>query len=106
MDELEILKQENAELREGLRKALMPQWFYHPDYRESCLFDTYEVIDDYYDPEPGKYVFEIECAKPLPSIWCAVHCLSEEDQEKMETDDRFIIEEFETEAEAKAKIGI
>ncbi len=106
MDELERLKQENAELRAALKKALTPEWFYHPDYMESCNHSPLEVIDNYYDPEPGKYVLEIECARGLPSIWCAVHCLSEEDQEEIGTDDRFIIDEFTTYEEAKAKIGV
>lgn len=104
MNELETLRKENAELREQLRKAMQPQWFYHPDYYEYCRFDPSEVIDDC-DFGFGKHVVEVACAKPLPSIWCAVHVLTSIEKEQLKTDDDWLSVEFEAEAEALAYIG-
>ena len=98
------LRAEVEALREALEKAQKPLWFYHPDYIERCLFDPYEVIDDYYDPKPGKHVFEIECARPLPSIWCAVHCLTDAERDAMDTDERFSMTEHASEEEARAAL--
>jgi hypothetical protein len=92
-------------LQAELSKAKQPSWFYHPDYTETCQFSPLEVIDDYYDPEPGKHVFEIECARPLPSIWCAVHCLTDDEREAMGTGERFVATEHDTEEEARAAIA-
>ena len=98
------LRAEVEALREALGKAQNPLWFYHPDYTEVALFNPHEVIDDYYDPEPGKHVFEIECARPLPSIWCAVHCLTDAEHDAMDTDERFIVTEHASEEEARAAL--
>jgi hypothetical protein len=91
-------------LREALSKATQPSWFYHPDYTEYCVDSPYEVVDDYYDPEPGKHVFVVECARPLPPIWCAVHCLTNAERDAMETDERFIMTEHATESEARTAL--
>ena len=87
---------ENKALREELRKAMTPSWFYHPDYTEYCMWSPYEVVDEQYDPEPGDHVFEVECAKPLPSIWCAVRVTADED-----ADGRFTLTEHPTEDAAR-----
>lgn len=82
-------------LEAELAKAKVPQWFYHPDYTEVCEFSPWDVIDGRYDPEPGNHVFEIECARPLPSIWCAVRVTADPD-----ADERFTFTEHSSEAEA------
>ena len=105
MDELEILKQENAELREGLRKALMPQWFYPADEYEYAMFGPGEVVE-YHDFTPGKYAIEIACARPLPSIYYAIHVLTDAERDELGTDDHCLMEEFPTMAEAEKKIRI
>lgn len=106
MDELEILKQENAELREWLRKALMPQWFYPADGGyEYAMFDPVEVVE-YHDFTPGKYAIEIACARPLPSIYYAIHVLTDAERDELGTDDHFLMEEFPTMDESEKKIGV
>ena len=105
MDELERLKQENAELREGLRKALMPQWFYSADGYEYAMFDPVEVVE-YHDFTPGKYAIEIACARHLPSIYYAIHVLTDAERDKLGTNERCLMEEFQTMAEAEKKIGV
>jgi len=105
MDELEILKQENAELREGLRKALMPEWFYSADGYEYAMFDPGEVVE-YHDFTPGKYAIEIACARPLPSIYYAIHVLTDAERDELGTDEYYLMEEFQTMAEAEKKIGV
>ncbi len=105
MDELERLKQENAELREGLRKALMPQWFCPADGYEWAMFDPVEVVE-YHDFTPGKYAIEIACARPLPSIYYAIHVLTDAERDELGTDDHCLMEEFPTMDEAEKKIGV
>lgn len=86
-------------LEEELRKANLPIWFYHPDHAEVCQWSPQEVVDEYYDPKPGDYVFEVECARPLPSVWCAVRVTSDED-----ADERFTLTEHPTEELARAAL--
>jgi hypothetical protein len=105
MDELEGLKQENAELREGLRKALTPQWFYPADVYERAMFDPGEVVE-YHDFAPGKYAIEIACARPLPSIYYAVRVLTDAERDELGTDEYCLMEELPTMAEAEKKIGV
>ena len=99
-----VSREEYERLEEELRKAKQPSWFYHPNYTENCTYSPHEVVDYHYDPEPGKHVFEIECARPLPSIWCTVHCLTDDEREAMGTDERFILTEHATEVEARAAL--
>ena len=80
-----------------------PEWFYPEDYDETCRFSVDEVID-YYDLGIGRHVVPVECAKPLPRIWCAVHVLSEDEQEAMKTDGAYVFTEHTTEAEALASL--
>lgn len=100
---LDEARAEIARLREALDKARQPTWFYDANEPETCLYSPEEVVD-FMDPKPGKHVFEVECATSLPSIWCAVEVLTDEQMDERETDDRFIIREFSTEAEARAAL--
>jgi|APMI01.1.fsa_nt_gi hypothetical protein len=102
-ERVERLEGENARLREALDKARQPTWFYDINEPERCLYSPEEVVD-FMDPAPGKHVFEVECATSLPSIWCMVEVLTDEQMDERETDDRFIIREFATEAEARAAL--
>ncbi len=95
-DRIEALSAEN----ERLRKLTCATWFYMPDESERCWFSPHEVIDQMYDPEPGNHVFEVECARSLPSIWCAVRVTDDPD-----ADERFTFTEHETEADARAALG-
>ena len=85
---------------ERLRKLTCATWFYMPDESERCWFSPHEVIDQMYDPEPGNHVFEVECARSLPSIWCAVRVTDDPD-----ADERFTFTEHATEAEARAALA-
>lgn len=97
---LDAVTKERDALKEALAKSNTPTWFYHPDHTEMCQWSPHDVVDDYYDPEPGEYVFEVECAKPLPSIWCAVRVTADED-----ADERFTLTEHATEEEARQALG-
>ena len=96
--------EELERLRGALAKATDPTWFYHPDNMESCQFGIWDVID-YYDLPPGKHVCEVECARTLPSIWCAVHVLTAEEKDAMETDESWLLTEHATEQAARAALG-
>jgi hypothetical protein len=99
--QIDALLKENARLR----KMLVPQWFYHPDEPETCWFSPDEVIDEMYDPKPGRHVFVVDCATSLPSIWCAVHVRTEEEMDALETDDRVVFTEHSSEKEAQVAIS-
>jgi Lar family restriction alleviation protein len=92
------------EMQEQLVKAQSPQWFYHPDYTEFCQFGPWDVIE-HYDLEPGKHVVEIQTARPLPSIWSVVHVLTDAEKDEMETDEAWVVQDFATEAEARATLA-
>jgi hypothetical protein len=96
---------EIARLTAELAKANSPTWFYHPDYTETCQFSPWDVID-YYDMDAGSHVLEVECARSLPSIWCAVTIRTTEEMDALETDDRVVIAEYATEAEARAALAL
>lgn len=83
-----------------LKKPLVGNWFYPAEEGERCYFSPYEVIEEYYDPEPGKHVFEITVAAPLPSIWCAVVAADDPD-----ADERYTITEHASEEEARAALS-
>lgn len=102
-DALTALKAERDALAAELAKAREPVWFYHPDYTETCQFGLWDVIE-YYDLEPGKHVVEVETARPLPSIWCVVHVLTDKEKDALETDEAWFCTEHATEAEARAAL--
>lgn len=95
----DALAERDAEIAR-LRKLVNPTWFFHPDCPETCYFSPWEVIDGEYDPAPGEYVFEVDCATSMPSIWCAVHVSDDTD-----ADERFTLTEHASEAEARAALG-
>jgi hypothetical protein len=92
------------EAHDQLAKARTPQWFYHPDYTERCEYGPWDVIEAY-DLEPGKHVVEIQTARPLPSIWSVVHVLTDAEKDAMETDEAWVVQDFATEAEARATLA-
>jgi hypothetical protein len=96
---------EAVEENERLRKLAKPEWFYAPDsYESDCCQDSPEEVIDYAALFPGKHVFEVNCATSLPSIWCTVHVRTDKEMEALDTDDRTVITQFATEAEAAAFI--
>lgn len=86
--------EELARLREELRKANEPQWFYNPDDCEVCHYSPFEVID-YIDPDKSG-VFEVSTGRPCASIWCAVRVNDDED-----ADERYTFTEHATEEAAR-----
>lgn len=99
--EIERLREEN----ERLRKMLVPQWFYADGYSsEDCNDSPHEVIE-YLDLKPGKHVVSVDCAGPMPSIWCAVTVLTDEQMDEQETDDRVAFTEHASEDQARAALG-
>lgn len=103
LDALAALKAERDALAAELAKAREPVWFYHPYYTETCQFGLWDVIE-YCDLEPGKHVVEVETARPLPSIWCVVHVLTDKEKDALETDEAWFCTEHATEAEARAAL--
>lgn len=99
--EIERLREEN----ERLRKMLVPQWFYADGYSsEDCNDSPHEVIE-YLDLKPGKHVVSVDCAGPMPSIWCAVTVLTDEQMDEQETDDRVAFTEHASEDQARAALA-
>lgn len=84
-------------------KLKSPSWFYHPDYTETCQFGLGEVIA-YYDLEPGNHVVEVETARSLPSIWCAVRVFSDAEKDELQTDESWAISEHTTKTDAESAI--
>lgn len=98
------LRISNAEL-ERVRKMLVPEWFYADGYSsEDCHDSPNEVIESL-ELEPGLRVVSIDCAGPMPSIWCAVHVLTDAEKDALDTDDRAVITEHATEDQAKAALA-
>jgi hypothetical protein len=108
---LDALGAENAGLREALRKAKEPEWFYDADGdMESALWSVLEVVEsvlewnctpeDYCEPR----MIEVATAKPLKSIWVVARAYTDEEKESRKSDDEYEILEFETEAEARAAL--
>lgn len=89
--------EELARMREELRKANEPQWFYNPDDCEVCHYSPYEVID-YIDPDRSG-VFEVSTGRPCASIWCAVRVNDDED-----ADERYTFTEHATEEVARTAL--
>lgn len=98
---IDALREENARLR----KMLVPQWFYADGYSsEDCHDSPCEVIE-YLDLNPGKHVISVDCAGPMPSIWCAITVLTDEQMDEQETDDRVVFTEHASEEEARQALG-
>lgn len=90
------LRAENAKLR----KMLVPQWFYADGYSsEDCQDSPDEVLENI-DLKPGKHVVSVDCAGPMPKIWCAVHVLTDEEMDALKTDDRVSFTEHDSEQAA------
>ena len=94
---IEALEAENAKLK-------TPQWFYPDDEGEYCFQGPWDVID-WYDLPAGKHVMKVDCGKPLPSFWCAVHVLTHNERDALETDEDFLFTEHPTLAEAEAALA-
>lgn len=105
---VEQLAEENAELRaeiKRLRKMQIPQWFYHDGYSSEDCYDSPAEVLEYLDLKPGDHVIAVNCAGPMPSIWCAVRVLTPEQMDAQETDDHVIFTEHGTEAEARSALA-
>lgn len=99
-----ILTAELDATREALAK-FKPEWFYNDGYSsEVCHHSPAEAIDELY-LDAGEHVVSVDCAGPYPSIWCAVHVLTDEEMDQLETDDRIIMTEHTSEAEARATLA-
>lgn len=91
------LRAENAKLR----NMLVPQWFYADGYSsEDCQDSPDEVLENI-DLKPGKHVVSVDCAGPMPKIWCAVRVLTDEEMDALETDDRVSFTEHDSEDAAR-----
>ncbi|MBR2268747.1 hypothetical protein [Sphingobium sp.] len=100
LDRLEAAEADNAKIR----KMLVPQWFYADGYSsEDCCDSPAEALCEF-DLEPGKHIRQVDCAGPMPSIWCVVHVLTDEEKDALDTDDDEIITEFASKEEAEAAI--
>lgn len=87
-----------------LKAQLEPQWFYGEDQEEYCLHSPSEVIEFEWDNEKlefGHSVLTVACATPVASIYCAVHCLTDDEMEERGTDKRFTFTEHATFEEAE-----
>jgi hypothetical protein len=98
---VEDLEAENAKLR-GM---FAPQWFYADGYAsEDCLDSPDEVLENL-ELKPGKHVVSVDCAGPMPSIWCAVCVLTDEEMDTLETDDRVSFTEHSSEEAARQALS-
>ncbi len=88
----------------ALEEAAKGQWFYADGYQsDECRFSPSEAIEDV-NPAAGYHVIKVDVAKPLPSIWCAVHVRTNEEMDALETDDRVEIIECASEDAAETAI--
>ena len=97
---------------ERLKNMLKPQWFYHGDDQSSdqCRFSPYEVIDeDFFGwgerKKEGPHLVHISTAMPGPDIWAVVRVLTEEEMDARDDDEPWLIEEYDTEEEARAALA-
>ena len=91
------LREENARLR----KMQVPEWFYADGYSSEDCQDSPDEVIECLDLRPGKHVVSVNCAGPMPSIWCAVTVLTDEQMDEQETDDRVAFTEHASEEEAR-----
>ena len=96
--------------RDGLRAIVekhqkRAEWFYVTEYEQNeCEMSIDDVLDRM-DLGIGSHVICVDVAAPLPSIWCAVRILSDDEADAQETDDRTVFTEHATEVEARAALG-
>ena len=90
---------------EKLRKSMIPQWFYADGYSSEECHDSPDEVIEYLDLKPGKHVVKVDCASPLPSIWCAVHIRTEQEMDALDTDDCVEFTEHYSEDEARAALA-
>lgn len=97
---------------ERLKNMLKPQWFYHGEDQSSdqCRFSPYEVIDeDFFGwgerKKEGPHLVHISTAMPGPDIWAVVRVLTEEEMDARDDDEPWLIEEYDTEEEARAALA-
>jgi len=99
---------DNAKLREEnqrIRKMLVPEWFYQDGYgSEDCQDSPDEVVENM-DLKPGRHVVSVDCAGPMPSIWCTVHVRTDEEMDALETDDRVELVEHASEDAARQALA-
>lgn len=99
---------DNAKLREEnqrIRKMLVPEWFYQNGYgSEDCQDSPDEVVENM-DLKPGRHIVSIDCAGPMPSIWCIVHVRTDEEMDALETDDRVELIEHASEDAARQALA-
>ena len=103
------LQAENARLREELKEAKNPHWFYYGDdcSYERCRFSVYECIDEDFlwdNSAEGDHVLCISGARPVPDIWVALRFFTEEEKNARDSDDDYAFTEHATEEEARAAL--
>lgn len=98
-DEAAKCEAEIASLREELRKADEPYWYYPAGDGESPSDCLYELID-YIDYAAGEYVLEVDTARPSRKIWCSVRVTEDAD-----ADERFTFTEHDSEEAARAALS-
>ena len=101
---LRAFEERERKLREEakrLRKMQVPQWFYAAGYSSEDCQDSPDEVIECLDLKPGKHVVSVDCAGPMPSIWCAVTVLTDEQMDEQETDDRVVFTEHASEEEAR-----
>lgn len=106
---LEAQAAEIERLREALRKAKEPHWFYLGDdcSSDECRFGIDECIseDFEWDNKPeGDHVLQISGARPVPDMWVALHYFSDAEKDERNDDEAYTYTVHATEDEAKAAL--
>jgi len=109
-DRIEALEAENARLREELRKAKQPHWFYFGDGCESdscrdcideCISEDFE-----WDNKPeGDHVLLISGARPVADMWVALHYYTEAEKDARDSDDEYTYTVHDSEEAARAALA-
>jgi hypothetical protein len=84
-DREEELEARVAELEAALAKANEPRWFYS-DEEGTLWHSAISVEDCIEDLEPGRFLVEIETARPRPTSWGVVHIFTETEIEDQHRD--------------------
>lgn len=81
----EELEARIAELEAALVKANTPRWFYSDE--EGTYWHSGVSVEDWIeDLEPGRYLVEIETARPRPTSWGVVQIFTETEIEDQHRD--------------------